>query len=102
MAPSGVPAARYLCREPVPLKPVGRPGEIQDRLAIFKAGNPVDHQCVIFALIVGDGIAQAVFGQMMLDNTLAAPAEHAACQIGFAITIRVEFCANRRVFQITE
>ena len=51
---------------------------------------------------MGDGVAQAVFVHVMLDDALAAPARDAARKVGLAVAVAIEFRGNRRVLQVAQ
>jgi hypothetical protein len=71
-----------LSRDQHAADPVGRPGVVEDRLALLIAGDGVGHDRRVAALVVGDGVAQAVGVEVMLDDLLAAPAGGAAGEVG--------------------
>ena len=78
--------------------PVRRPGVVDDRLALFIAGNGVGHHGGIVPLIVGDGVIQTIGIKLMVNYRFTAPARRTAGQVGFAVAVGVEQFGDFRIF----
>ncbi|CVA30751.1 Uncharacterised protein [Serratia marcescens] len=82
--------------------PVRRPGVIQHRFTLFVAGDGVgDHRRVV-ALVVLDGVAQAVGLDVVVDHRFAAPARGAAGQIGLAVAVGVEQLGDLGILKLLD
>ena len=82
--------------------PVGRPGVIEDGLALLVARDGVGDQRGVVALHVLDVAAQLEFVQVLLDGFFAAPPGVAAGQVGLAVAIGVEQLGNGGVLHLLD
>ena len=82
--------------------PVRRPGVVEHRFTLFIAGDGVSHHRRVVALVMGDGFAQAIGVNLVVNHRFAAPAWRTAGEIRFTVVIGIKQFGDLRIFKLID
>ena len=82
--------------------PVRRPGIVEHRFTFFIPGNGVGHHRRVVALVMGDGFAQAIGVNLMVNHCFAAPSWGTAGEIRFTVIVGIKQFGDLRIFELID